>query len=58
MLGLCCNETYGEMRKYDDRDDNGDNNGNKDRNDNKNSTSGLGYDVLIFNLIMEPWSCK
>ena len=57
MLGLCCNETYGAMTNYDNRDDDGDNYGNKDVNDDDNAAFGSGSDGPIVNPIMTPRSC-
>ena len=51
MIGLCCNEKYGAITKYDDGDDDGDNDGKEDRNDDDNAAAGSGFpwSDLIFN---------
>ena len=48
MLGLCCDEIYGAMTKYDDGDDDGDNDRNKDENDDNNTAAKSESDGTIF----------
>ena len=57
MIGLCCNETYDVITKYNYRDDDGENDENKGRNDNDNAAYGSSPNVLIFDPITMPRSC-
>ena len=57
MLGLCCDKTYGAITNCDDGYDDRYNDGNEDGNNNGNADSGLGYDGMIFDLIVAPQKC-
>ena len=57
MHGLCCDKTYGAMKKYYNRDEDVDNYGNEDGNDDENAASGSGSVGPIFDPITMPRSC-
>ena len=54
--GLCHDETYGAITKYNNGEEVRDNDRNEDGNDNNNVTSGSGSDGLVFDPIATHWS--
>ena len=57
MLGLCCEETYGETTNHNKVEEDVDNNRNEDGNDDNNAASGSESDGPIFDPIVRPRSC-